>query len=711
MRYHSYHHETEMGKVYDSRLIKRLFHYAKPYKKFIVLAIFILLLTAGGDIFLPYLSKMGIDNYIVFNKKQLNFEGKSSLKQEIIDKYSSKIITTDDGLIFIDIEDMDMSDSKKLEADSVFSNEKYYIINTDDLSSETVAEVEKVIDDNREKFHSSGKYHVISLEDLSKLKTSETGVIRQSDLRGVLIIGLVYLGILLLNFVLGFAHIYITTYTGQKVMYDIRVKLFEHVEHLSLAFFDKNPIGRLVTRVTNDIEVLNEMFTAVLINIFKDVFILVGIVVIMLIMNWQLALVCFAILPLIVVVTIYFKIKVRDAFRTVRIKIARINATLAEYINGIRIIKIFARELKNLKHFKLINQEHYEANMRQLLIHAIFSPLTHIISSLGMALIIWYGGGKVIQNMLTLGSLVAFLQLIEMFFRPIRDISEKYHLMQSSMASSERIFDLMDQKMKIENPPQSIVLKNIKGSIKFENVWFSYEDDEYVLRDVSFNIEPGERIALVGATGSGKTTIINLISRFYDIQKGKIYIDGHDIKDIDKFSLRTHIGVVLQDVFLFATDIEKNITLNKDDLSSDQIKEIAEFVNAHHFIEKLPNKYSEQVKERGVTLSMGQRQLLAFARALAYDPKILVLDEATSNIDTETEQLIQKALERLLENRTSIIIAHRLSTIQKANKIMVIHKGKIREIGTHQELLAEKGLYYNLYLLQYKDQIQNMKAV
>ncbi|MBN1755944.1 ABC transporter ATP-binding protein [bacterium] len=706
----SIHDEESLGKVYDARIMKRLLKFATPYKKLILAAIVVLLLTSGADIFLPYLSKIGIDNYIIFNNRKLQFGEDSSQEKEIISKYSEFIYILNGPEYYVDAGKLEIQDSRKLEDEGILSTEKYYIIETDGMSREQSAKLENAVGKYPELFRYGPGLYAVSYDNLQQIPRTELLLIRNKDLKGVVKVGFVYLGVLLLNFILGFLHVYLTTYTGQKIMFDIRVNLFKHAQQLSLSYFSRNPIGRLVTRTTNDIEVLNEMFTSVLINLFKDVFLLIGIIVIMLVMNWQLALVCFAIVPLIVAVTLYFKIRVRDAFRVVRIKIARINATLAEYINGIRIIKIFVREAKNLNFFKVINEEHYQANLRQLFIQAVFSPIIQILSALGIAVIVWYGGGKVVQNIMSLGSLVAFLAFIEMFFRPIRDISEKYNIMQSSMASAERVFQFLDQDIEIKNSESAIRLDNIRGDIEFQGVWFAYESEDYVLKDVSFKIKPGQKIAFVGATGAGKSTIINLLSRFYEVQKGRILVDGYDIKDLDKFSLRSHIGVVLQDVFLFATTIEHNIRLNNEGFTPDELEQVARLVNANTFIDKLPDGYQEEIKEGGATLSMGQRQLLAFARALAYDPRILVLDEATSSIDTETEQLIQEALEHLMEGRTSIIIAHRLSTIQKADKIIVIHKGRIREAGTHQELLTQKGLYFNLYQLQYKDQFFSPEA-
>jgi ABC-type multidrug transport system fused ATPase/permease subunit len=489
--------------------------------------------------------------------------------------------------------------------------------------------------------------------------------------------------------------------TSQRVMYDIRMKVLSHVQRLSLAFFDKNPVGRLVTRATNDVEVLHEMFTSIVIMLLRDVFILIGVVILLLKLNWRLGLVTFAVLPLMAWATAVFSVKIRDAFRQVRIKVARINASLQENISGMRITQIFRREAESYRRFAGINHENFLAAMQQIRVFAMFMPLMELASSVAIALVIWYGGGEVVQSTLSLGTLVAFLSYVQMFFRPIRNLAEQYSTMQQAMASSERIFLLLDSEEMIPDPESPRVPSEVRGRIAFDGVWFSYDGDEHVLRDVSFTVEPGETVAIVGATGAGKTSIISLLERFYDIQKGRITLDGVDIREIDKRLLRSNVGLVMQDVFIFAGDIKGNIRLGNRSISDAELKRMARHVNADRFIERLPAKYDEVVHERGGTLSTGQRQLLAFARALAFDPRILVLDEATSNIDTETEQLIQDALVKLMEGRTSIVIAHRLSTIQHADKILVMHKGKIRETGTHQELLAKRGYYYRLYQLQY----------
>ncbi|MGD9677418.1 MAG: ABC transporter ATP-binding protein [Vulcanibacillus sp.] len=525
--------------------------------------------------------------------------------------------------------------------------------------------------------------------------------VSNGSLNSLYIIGTIYFGILVVVFILNYIQTYILQYVGQKVIFNIRQQIFEHLQSLSLSFFDKNPVGRLVTRVTNDAETLNDMYTNVLVNLIKDFFIIVGIVVIMLFLNLKLALLSFVSVPLILVSSFFYRKIAREAFRQVRTKLAKINAAIHENISGMKIVHIFSREKQQFEEFDEINFSYYKSSMKELKLAAIFRPSMDFIYSLTLTFLLWFGGRDVIGNALELGTLYAFVDYIRRFFQPINDISEKYTIMQSAMASSERIFQLLDQKETIENINNTVNIDQLKGEIEFEKVWFAYKGQDWVLKDVSFKIKPAELVAFVGATGAGKSSIINLLGRYYDVQKGSIKIDDIDIKTMDKHQLRKKIGIVLQDVFLFSGDIRSNISLNNPEITNDLIKKVSHYVNAHQFIEKMPNKYNEKVMERGSTLSQGQKQLLAFARTLAYDPSILVLDEATANIDTETELLIQDALQKITKNRTTIMIAHRLSTIQHVDKIIVLHKGEIREIGDHQQLLSQKGIYYNLYQLQY----------
>jgi len=528
--------------------------------------------------------------------------------------------------------------------------------------------------------------------------------IRNNDAAGLSHVALLYILTLVFAFALSFSETMLINLMGQKIMRDLRMEIFRHLQRMDVAFFDKNPVGRLMTRVTTDVDALNELFTSGVISVFEDIFVLSGIVISLFLLNYKLALSIFAILPFLILATLVFKIKVRDSFRNVRTAIARINAFLQENITGAAVVQLFCREKKQYQQFTRINRDHLDANLQSIFYYAIFFPILEIISASAIALIVWYGGLQVLAGALTLGTLVAFIQYSDRFFRPISDLSEKYTILQSAMAASERIFKLLDTKPAIVSPGAAKAMGVNGGSIEFRNVHFNYNPGEPVLRDISFKVAPGEKVAVVGATGAGKSTIIALLSRFYDVQEGEILVDGINIEDFDLQGLRSSIGIVLQDVFLFSGSVADNIRLGNRAITDARVRQAAETVHASQFIRRLDRQFEARVGERGSLLSVGQKQLLAFARALAYDPKILVLDEATSSIDTETEMLIRDALEKLLAGRTSILIAHRLSTVQNADRIIVLHHGRIRETGTHQELLRMKGIYWKLYQLQYKDQ-------
>jgi ATP-binding cassette, subfamily B, multidrug efflux pump len=633
--------EEVLGKAYDGRLMRRLLTYLRPYSWQVAVALISIIFKAGLDVLGPYLTKTAVDKYLT----------------------------------------------------------------------------------------PAGPHNSM----LSRWLSS-------TPLVGIAQISAIYLGTLVLSFFLEFLQTYFMQWTGQMVMFDMRRQIFSHLQRMHIGFYDKNPVGRLVTRVTTDVDAVNEMFTAGVVSIFEDVFVLVGIVAIMVMMNWKLALITFSVLPIIFWATMIFRVKVRDSYRRIRTAIARINSYLQEAVSGMLVLQLFNREKRAFKQFSDINASHMVAFKDAIMAYAVYYPVVEVLSASAVAAVIWFGGGLVLKSITTVGVLVAFIQYAQRFFRPIQDLSDKYNILQSAMASSERIFKLLDTPVDITSPA---VTKRPTGPgrIEFNHVWFAYgtrsaapdskgKKDvgsssagttqggsssgdsssgdgsglDWILRDVSFAIEPGETVAIVGHTGAGKTTLISLLLRFYDVQKGAVRIDGVDVKEMDLNDLRRRFGVVLQDPFLFTGTIGGNIRLGTSSIADELVERAAEEVNLGDFIRTLPNGFEEEVRERGSTLSTGQKQLISFARALAHNPQILILDEATSSVDTETEFKVRDALSRMVAGRTSLVIAHRLSTVQNADKIIVMHKGKVREMGTHQQLLAERGIYYKLYQLQYKDQ-------
>ncbi len=547
-----------------------------------------------------------------------------------------------------------------------------------------------------------------------------------NPLAGITQLAGLYVAALLLTYLFEFVQTYLIQWMGQKVMFDLRSQIFRHIQGMHVAFFDRNPVGRLVTRLTSDVDALNEMFTSGVFAIFDDVFILAGIVLIMLQMNWKLALLAFAVLPLIGGVTAIFRKYVRSSYRRIRSAIAHINAFTQEHISGMTVVQLFNREKRAYGDFEAVNWQHMVAFKDAILAYALYYPAVEILSTVAIALVLWRGGDGVLRGTVTVGVLVAFMQYSMRFFRPIQDLSDKYNILQAAMAASERVFQLLDTPAEIVNPTEPNTASQI-GKIEFRHVWFTYQplneeqkrriaeagpyelaelgsSVEWILRDVSFTIEPGQTAAIVGHTGAGKTTIVSLMMRLYDIQRGSILVDGVDVRLHDLKQLRQRFGVVLQDPFLFTGTIADNIRLGSNWISDQRMRQAADDVNLLEYIEELPGGFEEAVRERGATLSTGRKQLINFARALAHDPKVLILDEATSSVDTDTELLVRSALERMVDGRTSVVIAHRLSTVQRADVILVMHKGQLREMGTHQGLLARRGLYYKLYQLQYKDQ-------
>ena len=583
--------EDDLGKVYDRELMKRLIGYLKPYRREVVLIVFLMVGYSASEALLPYLTQIGIDNHI-----------------------------------------------------------------------------------------------------------------EPRNLQGLETIVLYYVLVLVARFIFTYFEEYGMQMVGQKAMYDMRMSLFSHLQRLDVRFFDNNPVGRLMTRVMGDVEILKELFTSGVITVFGNLLSIFGYMIAMLLLNWKLALVTFAVLPIIFATTSVYQVYSRRAFRDQRRYLARINAFLNENIVGMTTMQLFAREPRSWLQFDDRNKQYLGANLRSIFYFSLFSPMIEVCGSLALAVIIWHGGGQILQDTLTFGVLFAFLQYSQRLFWPIRELSEKYTIFQNAMASSERIFDLMDTEPTIVTPTPAKELGALNGEIEFRNVWFAYNAEDYVLRDVSFNVKAGEKVALVGHTGSGKTSIINLLCRFYDVNKGQVLIDGTDLREMELPDLRRAINIVQQNIFLFSGTIEKNINLDNPEISKDDTIAAAKEVHLDSYVQKMPEGYETEVREGGAGLSVGQKQLVAFARALASDPNILILDEATSSVDTETELIIQDALNRLMANRTSIVIAHRLSTIQNADKIIVMHRGEIQEMGTHNELLQKRGIYYRLYQLQYKGQ-------
>jgi ATP-binding cassette subfamily B protein len=547
---------------------------------------------------------------------------------------------------------------------------------------------------------------VLQLAQPYLMKLAIDRYIATGDLQGLNRIALAFVAILVTAFALDYVQNWTLQMTGQRIMFDLRMQVYGHLQRLDLEFYDRNPVGRLMTRVTTDVDVLNDMFTSGVVSVFGDVFTLAGIMIVLVTMDWRLALVAFSVLPLIVIVTQWFRRNVRESYRTVRTWIARINAFLQEHITGMPTVQLFRRERRTFERFDDINWKHRDANVDSIFYYAVFYPMIEVVGALASALIIWYGGGWTLQGTIAIGSLVAFLLYSQRFFRPISDMSEKFNVLQAAMASSERIFKLLDTPVRIVSPgvPGFRPPAPTKGHIVFDRVSFAYHPGEYVLRDISFEVHPGERVGIVGATGAGKSTLINLLLRFYDVTDGRILIDGTDVREMDLADVRRLFSLVLQDVHLFSGTIADNIRLGDKAIDDERVRRAAQAVHADKFVQALPLGYASPVAERGATLSVGQKQLLSFARALAFNPRVLVLDEATSSVDTETEILIRDALHVLMAGRTTIAIAHRLSTIQDMDKILVLHKGQLRESGRHQDLLAERGIYYKLYQLQYRDQ-------
>lgn len=675
-------------KNYDLNIIKRLLQYARPYIGWIFVALILVIGVVGIELFRPILIGSAVDELITDYKEPYSIADASEQATIKIGDYH---VLADKGL------------SNGIEKGRVIYDDQYetgYFF----AAGLTYEEAEQLAIDKVEL--QNDKYTIYINErsqEVLPLSSEQLKALRAKDIDRLWVITGLFIGALIAGMLLNYIQTLILHYTGQKIIYNIRQEIFSHVQSLNVQFFNNNPVGKLVTRITNDTETLNEMYTSVIVNSANNLLMIIGISIFMIILDWKLTLILFIVLPLIALATVLFRYYSIKAYREVRTKVATVNTFLSEHLSGMKIVQIFIQEERKLKAFENTSKDLLAAHLKQLVLFSIYRPYMYFMYIIGLAVVLGYGGSKVMNGTLSIGTLVIFIQYVSIFFEPIQQLAEQFDILQSAMASAEKIFSLLDEKNQILDDDEAIILEEIKGEIEFRNVWFAYDNEEWVLKDVSFTVKSGETVAFVGATGAGKTSILSLISRYYDIQKGEILIDGIPLKKIKLNSLRDHIGQMLQDVFLFTGNIKSNIRLKNEDITDEEIVKAAAYVNADKFIQKLPRKYDEKVYERGATFSAGQRQLLSFARTLAYRPSILILDEATSNIDTETELLIQDALIKLMEGRTTLVVAHRLSTIQHADKIIVLHKGRIKETGSHQELLAQKGIYYNLYQLQYQD--------
>jgi ATP-binding cassette subfamily B multidrug efflux pump len=661
-----YFEEKQLGKPYDVTLLKRLYPYTLPYRLLLLCSIILVVLITLLDLSLPYITKIAIDRYIVPQKESVVTKRPDSLDDTI----------------------------RYFEADI------------------TDPEIQAIVNKYSDRFEIKDSLARVSFDDLSQIGKRDLAILRKNDLAGVTFITSIFLAMVMAGFVLNMIQVIIMEYTGQMIMHDLRVTLFAHIQSLSVAFFTRNPVGRLVTRVANDIQNMHELFTSVIVFVFKDLFLLAGITFVLLSINLRLALVCFTVIPFVLYASVHFSGQAREAFRILRLKIAEINTRFSETIAGITVIQLFLQEKRNYLDFKRLNHEHYLAGMRQVHVFAVFMPVIELLGAIAIAVVIFYGGGEVLAETISLGALVAFLSYMKMFFRPIRDIAEKYNILQNSMASAERIFLILDSAESLPQYVPAVESGTPSGSktqiqtlgkiseVSLKNVFFAYVKGETVLKNVSFSITAGETLAIVGPTGSGKTTIINLIIRFYDPTSGRVLVNGMDIKRIYSPYVRAKMALVMQDPFLFSETIRDNITLGKSDISKTALQQIIERSNCKTFIDRLPAGLDTVLSEGGASISSGERQLLSIARAFARDPDLIILDEATSYIDSETEYKIQEAMFNLMTNRTSIIVAHRLSTARGADKIIVLNRGKIVEVGTHLELMQNKGFYFRLNQLQ-----------
>ncbi len=701
----SIHSEKQLVKVKDSQLMRKMLAYVKPHWKMVSLCIVMAFLIVITDLARPYLMKVAIDDHINgLNRPMITAPAEQS--DLLKDQGKPFEVGTQAYVRLPQGSELEQLPAGTEAVQIVEIHGEPYLIRGGWLEDQAIASASVVNDNGRVSVKTDQMAYP------AELLTNETiDEFHEKDIRGFLVLGVLFLSAVLIGSVLNYLQTNFLQYTGQHIIYKIRQQLFVHLSRMSSSYFDRNPVGRLVVRVTQDTESLNQLYSQVVVNLVKDIIILIGVLGIMFHLNVRLTLLMLVVMPLLFGMTFWYRMVVREAQRTMRLLLARLNSFLAENLSGIRITQMFIREQKQWEQFDDLNTQHYKAGMRGTVINSVFQPAIGFLGNLAIALLIWYGGASVLEGSITFGIVYAFTHYARQFFNPLMSLAEKYNQIQTAMVGAERIFDMLGEKPAIVDSENTKPLPSaVRGEIVFENVWFAYNEEEWVLRDVSFRIEPGQTIAFVGATGAGKSSIIQLINRFYDIQKGTIKLDGIDIKDIPLEQLRRTVSIVQQDVFLFTGDIASNIRLNESSISNEQVKEAARMVNMTSFIDKQPLGFATRLGERGVNLSLGQRQLLSFARAVVFKPEILILDEATSNIDTETELVVQDALKSISKNRTTLIVAHRLSTIQHADQIIVMHKGKVREIGNHYQLLAVKGYYFRLFELQYKDQRSDREA-